>query len=522
VIASDGAIPALEQGQGNPAAASVDLNYRGGGSTKGLDERVRSYRIVRLKDPDLTGGYMLVQDYAVGVRLTTGSAPAGAGITTEWEVIDERTGKRITDPNVLNGMQVEMTVDGRTERAAVSAGGTARITQKFPQVGRTVVTGRVSNSILDRVFMSEISVVEPGFRLKLESPARAAVGLPQRIRVAAESNVPDGAGLKPLQQVTAIFSDGASLKLRSMGGGRFEADWTPARTGALNVRMLGTGGAKCEPLDVRMEVLGRIEAGLMTPVRVGPVKSQSTAESYLDLTNAKVYGDVAVQLTTDFAQRRAELEVETLSGWKAFPADLTISESGPRRWRVRLRTGECPGACEFSDARQITLEVPKPDGVDRLVVPLQVEITGDPFYVCWWREIVGSLAALVGAIIAYGFIYPFRFPSHAGLQISPEENLAEGFYYPLKRQPAARIGFYRHARIFLTDDYRIAAKPGGAFARLRAEHGNVQIRPENGRAVWKQRFDGDWEAIGSDETVVRPGTVYRNEEKTVFFEVRLK
>ena len=126
------------------------------------------------------------------------------------------------------------------------------------------------------------------------------------------------------------------------------------------------------------------------------------------------------------------------------------------------------------------------------------------------------------AAIIYGFIYPFRFPSHAGLQISPEENLAEGFYYPLKRQPASRIGFYRHARVFLTDDYRIAGKPGGAFARLRADRSNVMLRPENGRAVWKQRFDGDWEAVHAEESPVRPGTVYRNEEKTVYFEVRLK
>src|SRR6185436_6131732 len=102
----------------------------------------------------------------------------------------------------------------------------------------------------------------------------------------------------------------------------------------------------------------------------------------------------------------------------------------------------------------------------------------DPFLTCWWREILAVTLAILTAVIVYGYIYPFRFQPRTGLQISPEEDLSEGFFYSLRQLRAAHIGFYRHARVFVTEDYRITGEAGGAFVRLRAERSGMKIRPQ--------------------------------------------
>jgi hypothetical protein len=255
------------------------------------------------------------------------------------------------------------------------------------------------------------------------------------------------------------------------------------------------------------------------------VKSGGQAEAALDLSSATVIGEVKAELSTDLKRRRATLEIETPEGWRDLggaPVPLTIG-SGQRKWRLRLRASACPGASAPADPHSLTLRIPNAEGgQDVFTVPLSAEIVPDPFLVCWWRELVAGLAMLVLATVVYGYIYPFRFQPRTGLQISPEQDLSEGFFYGLKAMRAARIGFYRHARVFVTDDYRIAGKAGGAFVRLRADRSGMKVRPENGRPVYRLRIDGEWESVPPEETPVRTGTLYRNEEATVFFDVRFK
>src|ERR1051326_3118211 len=133
---------------------------------------------------------------------------------------------------------------------------------------------------------------------------------------------------------------------------------------------------------------------------------------------------------------------------------------------------------------------------DVLHVPIHVEVQPDPWLGCNWLYMAMLGVVVVLGFISYGFYSPFRFPRRVGVQLSPETDLAEGFFYALRGQPGARSGFYRNARLFITDDYRISGKNSGAFAKLRAGSNNkVYIAPCSGRVVWRQRIDGEWERL---------------------------
>jgi hypothetical protein len=43
----------------------------------------------------------------------------------------------------------------------------------------------------------------------------------------------------------------------------------------------------------------------------------------------------------------------------------------------------------------------------------------------------------------------------------------------------------------------------------------------NGRSVWRQRIDGEWERLPDTETVAPVGTPFRNDHGSVFLDVRL-
>ena len=41
--------------------------------------------------------------------------------------------------------------------------------------------------------------------------------------------------------------------------------------------------------------------------------------------------------------------------------------------------------------------------------------------------------------------------------------------------------------------------------------------------MYRQQADGSWELLSAQqETIARPGTLYRNDQRTVFFDIRTK
>lgn len=246
--------------------------------------------------------------------------------------------------------------------------------------------------------------------------------------------------------------------------------------------------------------------------------SQSSVESRLRLPGLDVSGSDTLHLTTDLELDRVDLEIFTDGQWRRLgrdPVELTVTEGHAADWQLRLTTGECPEA-PSGDTASIFVEAARDI---RLAVPFELDVVPDPWLHCWWPLLAIAGALLLAGVGIHGFVTPSRFAPRAGLVLSPEEDLSEGFAYPLRAEKGSGSGFYRDARLYLFEDFRFASRPSGAWLRLRAEGNRLRLKPVGG-AVYRQAADGDWERLDESETTLRPGVAHRNEMASIYFEYR--
>ncbi len=248
---------------------------------------------------------------------------------------------------------------------------------------------------------------------------------------------------------------------------------------------------------------------------------EQVGESELRLSDLRVRGAGRLKVSSDLKAKRVALEIEHRGRWYSLrdepvALDVSASEIGP--WKIRARAAECAPA--FADRVSIFVEseVPAP-AVGRIVIPLELRILPDPWWHCWWPLLAAAGSLIFGGFLLYGFVSPSRFSPRAGLVLSPEEDLSEGFFYAFRGQKGSRSGFYRAARLYLHEDFRFSTKSAGAWLRLRADGRRVRMKAIGG-SLWRRAADGEWEAAGEAEVLLRPGTCYRNEMSTAFFELR--
>ena len=96
----------------------------------------------------------------------------------------------------------------------------------------------------------------------------------------------------------------------------------------------------------------------------------------------------------------------------------------------------------------------------------------------------------------------------------------EGFFHPIKAQRGTGSGFYRDARVYIRQDFRLSGSAKGELARLRASGSRVCIRPAPGTLVYRQNLDGEWEELPPEETSAHFGVVYKDSMGRVYFELR--
>lgn len=550
VVAADGPIGAISEAGTNPGKKAIDLNHRGGGSTRGLDGELRGYRIVHLERPAAgrwrfrasglgrNAGWMLVQDSAVGARLITPMVQAGVAVPLELELFDQRTGQRITDTSTLPGLQVSADVDGKKvtfrddgrEGDRQAGDGILTGTTTFDQSGDKQVDVKLQSDFLDRNVRVGTKVVEAMWQLQVQSPRRAEATEPVTLSVALRAF-----GSTSLLQVPPqidVLTGGPVIELRDDGRGGdrqagdriFSGTWTPPEPGKYELEYVARGGSVAAPVKAVLEAIGRLRFGRAVPIRFGRVKSESEASGQLDLGSADVRGTFELQVTTSFRRARSVLELDAGDGWKPLddaPQVLRLSDRGARKWPVRLRVGECPQACRASEPFEIVVAATGADGRPiRMTIPVAAEIVADPWLRCWWPVLALILGLLLAAIVIHGFWVPSRFPARLGVVLSPEADINEGFFHPIRGQRGSGSGFYRDARIYVCHDFRLAGKPHNAVARLRAERKQIRIEPAAGAALWRQNGDGEWEQIPPGEWPARSGDLYRNDSGTLFFEVR--
>lgn len=551
VVAADGALPAIEQGNGNPRADAVDLNHRGGGRTPGLDGRTRVYRIVRMKRPAGgrwtftvpglrdTAGWMLIQDSSVGLRLVSSpEIPKGMNVPLVVEAIDQKTGQRITDPSLLPNLRITTEVDGQpvtfrddgTNGDQQAGDGLFTAVPPFRQTGPQKLPIHLESDVLDRTVTLDVKVIDATWATAVKTPPRAQVDKPVLLAVELKP-IGSPSGLKPPQKID-VLTGGPVVELRDDGtqgdqrGGDnvFSRRWAPTRTGTLDLDYHPVGGSVAPKASALLEVLGYLDLGKPAPVRLGEAHGNSEVADRLDLSNAKVRGSFDVKVSSSFELERTALEIDLGNGWVPLdkkPKVLQLTEAGSRTWPVRLRVGECPKGNPAGRSFEVVLETVAADGRPlRTVAPLQVTVVEDPWLHCWWPVIAAGLGLLIAGMIFYGYWSPSRFPARLGVVLSPEEDITEGFFHPIRAQRGSRSGFYRDARIYILQDFRLSKHARSALARLRADAKLVRLQPVQGSAVWRQNAEGVWEQLPAGESTARFGDLYRNDTGTLFFQIR--
>ena len=552
VVIADGRLNALEAVAGNPTAEQIYLNHKGGGHAVGLDGRQRDYRIVRLHRPQAgrwrfqaptlkeTAGWMLLQDSAMALRLSSPpQAAQGVAAPLEVELYDQDTGQRLANPPE-GGLQATVEIEGHTLNLRDDGQGGDRqagdgvftASASFSQTGTQRIRLDLQSALLDRHSEVDITVEKIGWTLQADAPARVEVGTPASLGVQARATPSSLSPVPP--QAIEVYRDGkAQASLRDdgkngdaqAGDGRYTGPWTPDKIGDHTLEFRPVGGSNAQPATAPVKVVGGIRFGNPIPVALGRTGSDSQLQGRMDLSgDTVVKGEFALALSSDYAASGSALEVNLGQGWVALDGHaqpLLLTPAGPRSWPLRLRVGDCPAGVGRADRFNIEFTATDAAGQPlRHSIPLSVAIDQDPWLHCWWPVLAAAAAALLTGIVAYGFWSPSRFSPRLGVVLSPEQDMNEGFFHPIRAQSGTGSGFYRDARVYIRQDFRLSGSAKGELARLRADGQRVRIRPAPGASVYRQNFDGDWEALPPEETPVHFGVVYKDSVGALFFELR--
>jgi hypothetical protein len=325
--------------------------------------------------------------------------------------------------------------------------------------------------------------------------------------------------LRPAQEKVCA-GDGVGL---SPGARCYAASWVPRQLGTYHLDFVPKGGDPAVTASAEIEVIGVLRLGQAAPVQLGTVTGGEVAEASLDLEQATVRGSHEVKLSSDLDTSRCRLWVDTGAGWVPVgsrPVEVTIADADGLSWPVRLEVGRCPRGCQPGDAGSIRVEGTAPGGAAVTVqAALNVTIVPEPWLRCWWPWLAAGFALLLAGIVVHGYWSPSRFQRRIGVVLSPEPDMDEGVFLLIRRTRGGGAGFYRDAKVFVCDDFRLSGKPSGAVARLRAHRKQVRLVPAPGAGLLRRSADDTWEPVPASETVMRTGVTYRNELGTLYFEL---
>jgi hypothetical protein len=533
VIAADGTVNSLQQMAGNPSAKSINLNHSSG-QTTGLDKRTRHYRIARLENPtsghwrfNISGlsnkaGWMLIQDSVISVRFISPPIIAQGMITPiEIELYNKNTGQRITNPSKLIGLDLKLIIEGQKVRFNDNGIGSDNkpndgiLTGEviFHKIGKQEITAHLQSNFLDRKIALKTEIIKAAWKLEIKSPLKAEVFSPVALSVILYP-IGKPASLK-LPKHIEVITGSVPVILHKKPNRIYTGKWIPSGLGKLQLHYIPIGGVGSMPIDAEIEIFGSLKFGKPVPIELGELGSNAKKLGVFDLSTAEVKGNFEIKISTNYAVSGTSLEIDTGAGWIDLdekPIKLQLNQGDNLIWPLRLRTGRCPAR----NNEKFTIFVEGINFKDQILhseIILSVKIFAETWITCWWPVIAVLIGGLAIIFIIYGIISPTRFSPRLGIMLSPEEDMEEGFFHPIR----VGSGFYRDARVYICQDFRLAKKSNNALACIRA---NDHIQPFGGNNILRQTADGEWENLPQKETKARFGVVYKDEMGTLFFEIR--
>jgi len=551
VVAADGPISEVSSDKGNPSALSVQENLHGGGSTVGLDDIQRTYRIVKLDQPDTghwrfkvegmnsTGGWMLVQDSALALRKVSGDQlPKGFPALVVMEVFDERTGKVVVDPKVLSRLSVTGQVQGvKVDFFDKGLNGDSRADDgvftglvQVQQAGNMELFVDLQNGVLTRNHRFSIQVIDANWILHPDVPSIALVGEKVVLKVHAQGSgrndllvAMDSIEASVDGQTHVLMDDGSGVDAIS-GDGLYTSEWRMGMIGEFDITFNAIGGSFALPVKHGLEVVGELKFGTPISIDFGKLAPSNIVVGTLDLSGAKVKGKYYLKVFGDIDPDGGVAEIQIGEEWfylNSGNTEIVLSGDGVRKWNVRVRAGWCLPEQQFREALKLQLKGLGPYGEPvSTAVPVKLIVQPSTWWECWWFVVVLVAGLLLLLFIIYGFIWPKRFPRAAEIWMSDEEDINEGFAHPIHSIKGSGVGFYRHASLYIHPDFRLSREKAGAMVRMRAAHAQrIMIEPID-NVILRQSTDGEWLELDARELLFSRGVIYTNGNRELFFELR--
>ena len=319
---------------------------------------------------------------------------------------------------------------------------------------------------------------------------------------------------------TVVLKDDGVAPDRAAGDGRFSGMFTFNISGKAPVRLHAKNKMVDRQLTAHVLVKGsfRYDGG---PIKLdlGTLTEDATACKPLVFT-AKQQGSVpfeVVQLRTPPGDH--SLEIRAGSN-KLVHEGKPVSLAPGAALQVCLITSPRAGSSSASGEPWLKLRVA---GSDKPHHAVEIQLTWKVNGLAWWERwlwlIITILALLVLAFFIGGYLYPARFPRGLALLITQDhDDLDDLSPQSIQHHKGVGIGFYRHARAYISSSYRVTGKPAGAVAQLQATRGGLMVIPVGGM-LYRENAEEDWDEVPQTGRKARSREIYRASSDGPFFKV---
>jgi len=414
VILSEGKVGKIIQSTNNHAKTinnnKINLNYKKGETVGTGDKKKREYKIVRLvrpkagkwsfSFPNLPSGtgWMVIQEYSVGIEFITKIVAEGVPITIRAKLIDEMTKKSLPiDSDMVltmkdqNGKIISFSRKGDIFVATITptvpssaSNGTIKLTYT------TTLTSTKKN--INKKQNITVKVEKGSWIINPKTPSVVTIG---KI-ISLDVNLTSNGNSKILRKPTSIevkLSTGKKLRLKSIGGLKYRAIWKPKKTGKVTMVFSASGGNKTVSANSEIEVVGDANFGKPIFIDFGKLHSNMTVNKVLDLSNVKVFGTLPIKLKAIYNKKNSSFEINQKGKWLPIggQSELILQEGGPNKWDIRIVVKGCPEGILSAEKFEVKAWFNKQNGaIVETNIPVKIEIKKDPWLVCWWLYILSQ------------------------------------------------------------------------------------------------------------------------------------